>query len=104
MDATSYIIFRATSATGSYSQIATVKETSYTNTGLTPSRTYYYKVQVTNSEGTSAYSSVHSVTTQVAPSIPLAPAMITASAGSSSSVNLEVGSNLGKFGPSNWGK
>lgn len=42
-----WLIFRATSATGTYSHIATLAPgtLSYTNTGLTTGRTYYYKIR-----------------------------------------------------------
>jgi hypothetical protein len=45
--ATSYRIYRATSSTGTYTLVYTAKSTarSYTNTGLTTGKTYYYKVR-----------------------------------------------------------
>lgn len=46
--ASGYQIYRATSKTGKYSKVATVKgesTASYTNTGLTCGKTYYYKVR-----------------------------------------------------------
>ena len=46
-NATSYKIYRATSATGTYSLIYTAKGTarSYLNTGLTTGKNYYYKIR-----------------------------------------------------------
>jgi hypothetical protein len=45
--ATSYKIYRATSASGTYQLVYTAKSTarSYVNTGLTTGKTYYYKVR-----------------------------------------------------------
>jgi len=42
---TGYYLFRATSKTGTYSNIKTLTATTYTNTGLTKGKSYYYKVQ-----------------------------------------------------------
>lgn len=52
--ATKYQVYRATSATGSYSLVYTASSTArnYTNTGLTHGRTYYYKVRAYHLEGT----------------------------------------------------
>ena len=46
-----YEIYRATSRTGSYKKVATVKEKSYKNTGLTKGKTYYYKVRAYKKNG-----------------------------------------------------
>ncbi|MFT3951052.1 MAG: leucine-rich repeat domain-containing protein [Oscillospiraceae bacterium] len=42
---TGYEIYRATSKTGTYTKIKTTTAASYTNTGLTKGKTYYYKVR-----------------------------------------------------------
>ncbi|AET68043.1 fibronectin type III domain-containing protein [Desulfosporosinus orientis DSM 765] len=63
-DATSYYIYRATSSSGTYSKIDTVKATSYTDTDLSDDTTYYYKVKAVNSSDTSAYSSIVHATTE----------------------------------------
>jgi hypothetical protein len=60
---TSYNIYRSTSATGTYSFIASTSDRSYTNTGLNASTTYYYKVDAENSMGSSAQSSYAYATT-----------------------------------------
>ena len=70
--ATSYKIYRSTSSSGTYSEVATGQTgTSYDNTGLSASTTYYYKVAAVNASGTSAQSSAASATTQ--PAQPAAP-------------------------------
>ena len=60
---------------GSYSQIATVGAgvTSYSNTGLTASTTYYYRVRAYNAVGNSDYSNEASATTLPPP--PAAPVL-----------------------------
>src|SRR5207253_385555 len=72
-----------------FTQIATVGTgvTSYKSTGLTANTTYFYKVQATNSVGTSALSSVASAPPLRGPP-PAAPSNLAASAASSSSVSL----------------
>jgi len=69
-DETGFKIERATSSGGTYAQIATVgaNVTSYVNTGLSGSTTYYYRVCSYNTWGNSAYTAVDSATTaNVAP-------------------------------------
>ena len=64
--ANTYILYSATSADGTYSNIATVTAptTSYAHTGRTEGTTYYYKVIARNSSGLAGdYSSVASATT-----------------------------------------
>ena len=65
--ATGYNVYMATSKNGKYSKIAAVKsgKVSYTKTGLTKGRTYYFKVAAYTTSGgrtiSSAYSAVKSV-------------------------------------------
>ena len=59
--ATSYVIYRATTANGTYSKLFTTSGTSMTNTGAVSGKTYYYKVVAVSSRttaATSAYSNV----------------------------------------------
>jgi fibronectin type 3 domain-containing protein len=65
--ASGYRVYRATSSSGSYAQIASPTTTSYTNTGLSVSTTYYYKVSAYNSDGESSQSSAVSAKTQAPP-------------------------------------
>src|SRR2546428_2098457 len=72
-------------------QIATTSTTSFTNTGLSPSTTYTYTVAAYDAAGNlSAQSSSASATTPVPPDTtpPSVPAGLTASAVSSSQINL----------------
>ncbi len=72
-----YSVERSTSATTGFNQIATPSINSYTNTSLSASTTYYYRIRAQDAAGNlSAYSSIrHARTTQTiidtqAPSIP----------------------------------
>jgi hypothetical protein len=55
--ATSYEVYQASSATGSYSKIGTSTSTSYYLSSATEGRDYYFKVKAVNSAGSSALSS-----------------------------------------------
>ena len=61
-NATSYSIFRATSASGYYSKIGDSNSYTYSDNDVSIGKTYYYKVKAANSAGTSDYSSYTSVT------------------------------------------
>jgi hypothetical protein len=68
-DETGFEIDRAASSSGPWTQVATVGAgvTSYSNTGLSASTTYFYRVRATNAAGDSANSNVASATTLSAP-------------------------------------
>jgi hypothetical protein len=77
--ATSYVVYRSASASGTYSSIATVTSATYTNTGLVNGTTYYYSVAAVNAFGQSSLSAYIGATpTSGAPS---APTGLTATAG-----------------------
>ncbi len=65
---TQFKIERKIGAGGTYGQITTVGAgvTTFTDTGLSPSTTYYYRVRASNSAGDSAYSNEANATTQSA--------------------------------------
>ena len=68
---------------------AAANATSYSNTGLTASTTYRYRVFATNATGSSTASNTASATTQAPPPTPpAAPASLTASAVSASRIDL----------------
>jgi hypothetical protein len=73
-----------------FAQIATVgtNVTSYSNTGLTASTSYSYRVRATNAIGDSDYSNTASAVTLEAPAIPAAPTNLIATVVSKSQVNL----------------
>ena len=71
-----------------FTEIATVAANvvSYQNTGLTAGTTYQYRVRAYNTAGNSAYSNTASATTTV--TLPAAPTALTATAASSTQINL----------------
>jgi carboxypeptidase T len=73
-----------------WTQIATtaVNVTSYSDTGLSPSTTYYYQVRASNGMGDSAYSNMASAQTQPLPTPPIAPGNLLASTISFSQIDL----------------
>jgi len=61
--ATSYQLYRDSSATGSFTtQIYDGRDTGFTDSGLTPNATFFYEVKATNASGSSSPSPVVSVT------------------------------------------
>ncbi len=73
-----------------FAQIATVgaNVTSYSNTGLTGSTSYSYRVRAYNASGDSNYSNTASAVTQAAPAVPAAPTNLAATVISKSQINL----------------
>ncbi len=63
--ATAYDVDRSTTSTGGFSQVGTAGSgaTSYSDTGLTASTTYYYEVDAVNATTTSAFSNIAHATT-----------------------------------------
>jgi len=62
--AVAYDVFRSTVSGGPYTQITTVGGTSYMDTGLSPSTTYYYTIKAFDGTCESAFSNQASATTQ----------------------------------------
>jgi fibronectin type 3 domain-containing protein len=85
-----YTVYRATGSGGSYDYCGWVygaSTTSYTDTGLSPETTYYYKVAAENSYREGPLSSYASAETSTS-GVPATPANVTAQAQSSSSISV----------------
>jgi GH25 family lysozyme M1 (1,4-beta-N-acetylmuramidase) len=87
-DEDNFVVARSTVSGGPYSDIATLAAnvTSYNNTGLSGNTAYHYVVRASNAGGSSALSAQASATTPLA--APAAPSGLTATAASSSQINL----------------
>lgn len=95
-DETGFRIERAPDAggvAGAYTEIATVgvNVATFTNTGLAPTTTYWYRVRAYNAGGTSGYTNESSATT--ATGKPNAPTGLTATASSSTAIALAWADN-----------
>ena len=89
--AKSYTIYRATSENGTYAKVKTLKTTSFKNTKLKPSTSYWYKITALTIEGESGYSIIQTATT-----LPQAPSGVKASALNSTSIILRWNGVEGK--------
>jgi fibronectin type 3 domain-containing protein len=80
---TGYVVYRATSSTGTYTKIKTLSATttSYTNTGLTTGKAYYYKIRgyYKNTLGNYIYSGLSTTAKGAVPK--LATPVLTTTAG-----------------------
>jgi fibronectin type 3 domain-containing protein len=92
---TSYNVYRSTTSgftPGSGNLVASTAGTTYSNTGLAASTTYYYVVEAIDAQGSSGPSAQQSATTQGAggtcSTVPSAPTGLTATASSSSAIGL----------------
>ncbi|MBU3111007.1 M4 family metallopeptidase [Clostridium lacusfryxellense] len=79
--ASAYQVYRAISSTGIYSLINTTTSLSYTNTGLSTGKTYYYKIMVYRTIGTTKVYSLYStvVSSKPVPATPASPKAVSSS-------------------------
>ena len=98
--ASGYQVYRATSSGGAYTKVYTAtsgSKVSYTNTGLTSGKTYYYKVRAYKTvDGTKVYGSYSSV--KSAKPVPAAPTDVKAKKASSTKIKVSWGSVSGASG------
>jgi fibronectin type 3 domain-containing protein len=83
--ANGYLVYRATSSTGSYSYVGSTTSTSYNSTGLETNKPYYYKIRAYKTVGTTKIYSNYSAIVSAKP-IPSAPATVKASSSSYNSI------------------
>ena len=88
--ATQYIVFRATSSGGPYTQIGTPTSNSFSDTGRTCNTTYFYVVQASNGSCASANSAQAQATTATCTTCtpPAAPTGVNATAASPTQINV----------------
>lgn len=72
---TGYIVYRSSTANGTYTKVGTTLSTTYTDKGLTKGKTYYYKVRAYVTSGSASYQSAMSAAASVKATSP-APATI----------------------------
>lgn len=82
-NASNYEVYRATSSTGTFSKVATVTGTTFTNTGRVTGQYYYYKVRAAVVSGSSTYRGSFS-NIKGAKAIPGTPGVTVAKASSTS--------------------
>ncbi len=82
---------------GTYTEIKTLSTniTSYSDTGLNPDTTYYYRIRAYNSFGHSDYSNEANATTKPAGTAPSKPLNLTGIANSTSEISLTWTDNSG---------
>jgi endoglucanase len=88
---TGFRIQRSTNSGSTWSDLTTLgaNVTSYSNSGLTASTTYHYRVRAENASGNSGYSNVANATTQGTGTVPPeAPGNLSATSFSASQINL----------------
>jgi hypothetical protein len=89
-DENGFSIERSTDGGVTYEPAAQVAANSsgYSDTGLTPSTTYWYRVRADNTAGSSSWVVSESATTQAPPPAPSAPASLDATAASHQQIDL----------------
>jgi hypothetical protein len=91
---TAFKVERATASAGPWTQIGTTAGTTFASTALAASTTYYFRVRASNAYGDSAYTNTAFATTLAAgTSLPAAPSSLTATAASSTQINLAWADN-----------
>jgi fibronectin type 3 domain-containing protein len=87
---TGFYVERATSTAGPWTTIATTgsNAVAFSSTGLTASTAYYFRARSFNTSGSSAYTPTVSASTSSSGTVPAAPSGLTATAASSSQINL----------------
>ncbi len=99
--ATGYKIYRATAIGGTYSLLKTTTATSYTNTGLTTGKTYYYRMRAYRTTSKETFYSNYSLEKSVQV-VPSKPGSFAVTASSSSKIKITWASVSGATGYQIW--
>jgi fibronectin type 3 domain-containing protein len=84
------VVRSSTTSTGTYVPIGTApgNNTSYTDSGLTASKAYYYKIRAVTASSESIFTNFVTATTPAAPATPVAPSQLSAIGGANNSITL----------------
>lgn len=87
-NAATYLVYRSTSPTGTFTKIASVSTPYFSDTYLSSGKTYYYKIQAENPTGLSDFSDLVQATTKSENSTLATPANVVATSVSTSEIDL----------------
>ncbi|HUQ67504.1 MAG TPA: fibronectin type III domain-containing protein [Flavitalea sp.] len=84
------VVRSSTTSTGTYVPvgIAPANSTTYTDSGLTASKAYYYKIRAVTTSSESVFTNFVTATTLAAPATPVAPSQLSATGGANNSITL----------------
>jgi fibronectin type 3 domain-containing protein/pimeloyl-ACP methyl ester carboxylesterase len=84
------IVRSSTTSTGTYIPVGTApaNTNTYTDSGLTASKQYWYKIRAVTASSESAFTNFATATTSATPATPIAPTQLGASGGANNSVSL----------------
>ena len=84
------VVRSSTTSTGTYVPIGTAagNSTSYTDSGLTASKAYFYKIRAVTASSESPFTNFVTATTLAAPATPVAPSQLSAIGGVNNSITL----------------
>jgi titin len=100
LDETSFEVERATAAGGTFTLVQSLgaDATSFTDTGLSSSTEYLYRVRAVNGAGASSYTDVTSATTSPDPGAPAAPTNLSVVAVYATGISLQWTDTVGEAG------
>ena len=87
---TGFEVVRSLTSTGTYVPVGTApgNSTSYTDSGLSASKAYYYKIRAVTASSESVFTNFVTATTPAAPPTPVAPSQLSATGGANNSITL----------------
>ncbi len=87
---TGFEVVRSATSTGTYVPVGTApaNANTYTDSGLTAAKQYFYKLRAVTASSESAFTNFVSATTPAAPATPIAPTQLSADGGANNSISL----------------